>query len=212
VNQIVEKGFLEKHIAGSGPIRDVIHFEPSTTVLAVEDPKFVVYIRNLAWNDFAEKVGFINVRFEAKYDFALSFAGADRPVAERLFELLSEEEFEVFYDRNEQHRILAEDIEEYLAPIYRSEAMLVVALLGPDYPKKIWTKFESDQFRERFGEGAVVPVWFTTAPPGAFDETRRVGGFHFNPDEDLEAQLQDLSRLLKRKMAEKRATAAAQTS
>ena len=49
---------------------------------------------------------------------------------------------EVFYDQNEQHRILAEDVEEYLAPIYASDALLVVCILGPEYPKRIWTKFQ----------------------------------------------------------------------
>ena len=28
----------------------------------------------------------------------------------------------MFYDKNEQHRILAEHVEEYLRPIYQSEA------------------------------------------------------------------------------------------
>ena len=48
------------------------------------------------------------------YDYALSFAGSDRDIAEALFRELQEREFEIFYDKNEQHRILAEDVEEYL--------------------------------------------------------------------------------------------------
>ncbi len=43
-------------------------------------------------------------------------------MAKKLFELLSDLEFSVFYDSNEQSRIMATDIEEYLAPIYQSEA------------------------------------------------------------------------------------------
>ena len=39
-------------------------------------------------------------------------------------------EFEVFYDKNEEHRILAENVEDYLGPIYRSEAAFVVCFLG----------------------------------------------------------------------------------
>ncbi len=89
--------------------------------------------------------------FDSKYDFALSFAGSDREIAEKIFNGLIENEFAVFYDKNEQHRILAENIEDYLVPIYHSEAKYVVCLLGPDYPKRVWTKFESDQFKERLG-------------------------------------------------------------
>ena len=53
------------------------------------------------------------MEFPSRYDFALSFAGADRNIAEALFRVLSDDEMEVFYDLNEMlHRILAEDVEE----------------------------------------------------------------------------------------------------
>jgi hypothetical protein len=71
---------------------------------------------------------------------------------------LAAREISVFYDKNEQHRILANDVEEYLAPIYRSESRFVVVLLSRDYPRKIWTKFESEQFKQRFGDHSVIPI------------------------------------------------------
>src|SRR6266480_2185361 len=101
---------------------------------------------------FAKEVGFSSQAFKGKYDFALSFAGEDRPIARRLCELLSAREVEVFFDENEQHRILAENVEDYLAPIYKTEAAYVVPFLSGHYPRKIWTKFESDNFKSRFGE------------------------------------------------------------
>jgi hypothetical protein len=79
----------------------------------------------------------------------------------------------------------------------------VIAFLGPEYPKRIWTKFESEQFKSRFGERAVIPVWFTTAKPGMFDETNRIGGIEFNPAGDFEAQLTGLADLLTKKMSER---------
>lgn len=66
------------------------------------------------------------------------------------FRSSQERELEVSYDFNEQYRILAEDVEEYLMPIYATEAQFVVCVLGPMYPQKIWTKFESKHFEERF--------------------------------------------------------------
>jgi hypothetical protein len=170
----------------------------------VEDPKFVYYLRNLLWTKFAEKVGYRLIEFTSEYDFALSFAGADRDVAQMLFSKLTEREISVFYDKNEQHRILAENVEDYLAPIYKSEATFVIALLGPEYPKRIWTKFESDQFRGRFGEGAVIPIWFDTAPPGLFDETARVGGLTFSRSADIENQVVEFVETLSKKIAEKK--------
>lgn len=202
VSQVVEKGYLSELLSGNEKLRQLFHFDEKNRVLAVEDPQFVFFIRNVLWNKFAEQVGFVNQKFESRYDFALSFAGADRAAAERLFDLLQEQEFEVFYDKNEAHRILTEDIEDYLGPIYRTEARYVVCFLGPEYPKRVWTRFESEQFRNRFGDGAVVPVWFTTAPPGVFDDSTRVGGYHFDPTGDVERQLQELAQLLTRKMGD----------
>jgi hypothetical protein len=203
VGQVVEKGYLKELIETKPGLGDIFHYDNDNHILAIEDPQFVFFLRNLLWNKFAERAGFINVRFDRRYDFALSFAGTDRPYAERLFQLLEDRQFEVFYDRNEQHRILAENVEDYLGPIYRSEAAYVVCLLGPDYPKRIWTKFESDQFKSRFGQGSVIPVWFTTAPPGVFDESARVGGYTFDPAGDVEAQLEQLAETLARKLSER---------
>jgi hypothetical protein len=125
-------------------------------------------------------------------------------VAEKLSEALQELECEVFYDKNEQHRILAEDIEDYLRPIYQSDAQYVIALLGPDFPKRIWTKFESDQFKRRFGQGAVIPIWFKNAPPGMFDESGRVGGLEFDPDDDPDFQIAYFADVLRQKIGESR--------
>lgn len=204
VGQVVDKGYLGKLLDDNEDLRGVFHLSENE-VLGIEDPQFVFFIRNMLWNKFADRLGFLNITFESRYDIALSFAGADRPIAEELFELLSEMEFEVFYDKNEQARILAEDVEEYLGPIYKSEARFVVALLGPDYPKRIWAKFESDQFKERFGQGAVIPVWFSTAPPGLFDESTRVGGYEFDMDKDLEKQIAQFAELIRQKVAHARA-------
>lgn len=206
--QVVEKGYLDAFLKENhDEFASVLHYQPATHILTVEDPQFVFFLRNLSWNKLAEKVGYLNIKFVSKYDFALSFAGADRAIAQRLFELLTECEFSVFYDANEQSRILAENVEDYLGPIYKSEATYVLALLGPEYPKRIWTKFESEQFKSRFGEKAVIPIWFTTAPPGMFDESGRVGGIIFDPSADWEPQIRNTVDLVTKKIAEREATA-----
>jgi hypothetical protein len=206
--QVVEKRYLADFLNKNPELAAVIHYEPSTTILTIEDPQFVFFLRNLGWNKFAEQVGFLNIQFSNRYDFALSFAGPDRGYAKRLFELLSEGELEVFYDENEQARILAESVEDYLGPIYASEAAYVIVLLGPEYPKRIWTAFESEQFKSRFGEKSVIPIWFTTAPPGIFDESTRVGGVMFDPTKEPEEQLCKMAELVRKKIADRAADAA----
>jgi hypothetical protein len=204
LGQVVDKGHLADFLKERNELRDLFHYDGYTRVLAVEDPKLMYFMRNLLWSKFVRQVGFISVDFRSKYDFALSFAGEDRHIAEKFRDVLQEHEIEVFYDKDEQHRILGQDIELYLAPIYRSEARFVVPLLSKNFPKKIWTKFESDQFKSRFGEHSVIPVWFTDAPPGMFDESTRVGGMILDPASDLEAQIAAICSALIKRVGEER--------
>lgn len=204
VNQVIDKGHLNTLISSNAGIGELIHFEPKTALLTSEDPKFLYFIRHLIWSKFARQVGYFSIEFDSQYDFALSFAGEDRTLAEALFNVLVSREISVFYDKNEQHRILANDVEEYLAPIYRSESKFVVVLHSKDYPRKIWTKFESDQFRQRFGENSVVPIWYVDSMPGLFDNTRKVGGMVFNPANDLSAQVEEFASTLAAKLEEER--------
>lgn len=205
VSQVVTKGFLADLIRLSSDIQRVLHFDSTSNTLVAQDPQFVFYIRNLSWPQFAEEVGFLSMEFPSRYDFALSFAGADRDIAEALFNALEERELEVFYDRNEQHRILAADVEEYLAPIYSSDAQLVVCILGPDYPERVWTKFESAQFKQRFKSGEVVPVVLSTFPLGVFDSASQVGHIKWDRAGEFDAQLVTAADLLIRKCVDIRA-------
>jgi len=204
IQQIVEKGYLAKHLAKNLQIADIIHYDAETKMLSIEDPKFVYFLRNILWTKFAKKVGYKTLTFEKAYDFALSFAGNDRIIVEKISNKLAEKEIAVFYDRNEQSSLLAVDIEAYLAPIYRSEATYVVVFLGPEYPKRIWTKFESEQFKHRFGEGAVIPIWFNNTQPGVFDETRRVGGIEFDTANNPDCEANRIAALLAQKISENR--------
>lgn len=204
VTQIVEKGYLLDLIEKNEELKSVLHFDSTTRMLSVEDPQYVYFLRSVSWSRFPLDVGFLSVDIPSKYDFALSFAGADRPIAEKLYLALQEMELEIFYDKNEQHRILAQDIEDYLRPIYQSDAAFVIPLLSSEYPKRIWTKFESDAFKQRFRVGGVIPIWFTTAPPRIFDESARVGGVAFDPAADVDSQIARIVDLLVKKIAQLR--------
>jgi len=98
VSQVVTKGFLKALISSSPDIQAVIHFDSDSRTLVVQDPQFIFYLRNLSWPALADEVGFVSMDFPSRYDFALSFAGSDRDIAEALFSALEENEMEVFYD------------------------------------------------------------------------------------------------------------------
>jgi hypothetical protein len=205
VGQVVEKGHLRNHLnEQADTLGDLLHYDPEAHVLAVEDPKFFFFIKNMPWNKFAERIGYFDVSFSSRYDFALSFAGSDRDVAGMLFEALSELEHEVFYDHNEQARILAENVEEYLAPIYKTEASFVIVILGPDYPERVWAKFESEQFSQRFGERSVIPIWFKGQSYSPFDVSRTVGGETIDRTQPLKPQIDAIAERLAKKLTDHR--------
>ncbi|WP_375413909.1 TIR domain-containing protein [uncultured Bradyrhizobium sp.] len=144
-------------------------------------------------------MGFKQIGFDSRYDFALSFAGEDRDVAAALFNELMEREISVFYDKNEQDRIAAENIEEYLAPIYSSEAKFVVCILGDHYPRKIWTRVESKLFEERFKSGQVIPVLLNGTAAGVFSRLEEIGYLGFDRS-DLPAATSSLVEILIKKL------------
>jgi hypothetical protein len=199
VGQVVEKGWLTK-LTATDDIAKIVHYDPATKVLSVEDPQLVFYLRNLDWPDFVRRTGFTRVDVKEEYDFALSFAGEDRPFAQRLYDHLAELGFGVFYDQAEQHRILAEDLEQFLGPFYRSNASYVIAILGHQYGARRWTRFESDQFKGLFGDHRVIPIWAADAMPTAFDMTAGIGGARFDPDGDIDDQAREIADTCGRKL------------
>jgi hypothetical protein len=211
VSQVINKGHLGTLLSSSRAIGDLIYFDTKSELLIVEDPKFLYFTRHIIWSKFATQVGYFSIEFNSRYDFALSFAGENRALAEALFQAMQEREVSVFYDKNEQHRILANDVEEYLAPIYRSEARFIIPLMSKEFPKKIWTKFESDQFKERFGEKSVIPLWFTDCPVGTLDAAGKVGGLSFDPAMDIPAQVTAIVDTLAKRLEEERTLEAANT-
>lgn len=211
IGQVIDKGFLTALLADpekKSILEPHFHYDANSTVLSVEDPKLIFYLKNLVWRAFTKKVGFTAEFFERPYDFALSFAGAERAIAARLRELIIERDLTVFYDNDEQHRIIAENVEDYLVPIYRTEALFVLPILSPAYPTRIWTKIESDAFSERFGENAVIPIRLSTVAEGFFDSYMKYGYLSIDVSKDIDAQLIEIADTLSKRILEERAEAA----
>ncbi len=71
ITQVIEKGFLKNLIESIDEIHQVLHFDEDSELLTIEDPHFLFYIRNIAWRQFARRIGFLSVEFSRRYDFAL---------------------------------------------------------------------------------------------------------------------------------------------
>jgi len=193
VNVVLKNGYLSTLVADP-EISKVLHLDAVTKVLSVEDPQVVFYLKNLDVDAFAKKVGFRKIDHVTEYDVALSFAGEDRAFARSLNDYLEDAGVSVFFDETEAARILGEDLEAFFGPIYESEADYVVAILGPKYGVKRWTRFESDAFQDRFAKGEVIFVWSRELAQTVWDKSRDRGGFDYDPAKPLDPQAQEFAR------------------
>ena len=208
VGQVVDKGHLESILRDKADIlEDYFHYQPESSVFSTEDPRLIFYLKTVNWRNFAREVGYTTNFFQGNFDIALSFAGDDRDVAYRIAEKLKGREVSVFYDADEQHRIVAEKIEDYLAPIYRTEAAYVVPLLSEYYPNRIWTRFESEQFKGRFGENAVIPVRFYSAKDSYYNESHQYGSVSFSREKDFETECDKIVGIICKRLSEDRENA-----
>ncbi|HEX2934455.1 MAG TPA: TIR domain-containing protein [Bacteroidales bacterium] len=206
ISQVLTKGYLKEMISNNDEFKEVLFLEEKSSLLVAQDPQFIYYLKFLPWSTFSKEAGYLTMNFDSIYDFALSFAGSNRNIAEKIFAELQNNEFEVFYDFNEQYRIIAEDIEDYLRPIYRSEASLIIVIIGPDYPKRVWTQFESQQFKHRFQSGSVIPIVLSNVELSAFDITNKIGYLKIDLTSDLQTQINSLVEILIQKIGALRLT------
>lgn len=76
------------------------------------------------------------------YDIALSFAGEDRVIAEKIAESLLQNGVKVFYDKYEQANLWGKDLYSHLNDVYSKRARYCVILISKNYAKKQWTNHE----------------------------------------------------------------------
>jgi hypothetical protein len=67
------------------------------------------------------------------------------------------------------------------------------------YGEKRWTIFESEQFKERFDDGHVIPIWDKDALPSRFDETRNIGYLTFDSSAGPHDEAARLVKVIKEK-------------
>ncbi len=76
------------------------------------------------------------------YDLAVSYAGADRKVAEKIATALKRKGYRVYYDRFEPAKLLGEDLTTALGEIYEKQSRYCLVLISKSYVAKPWTNHE----------------------------------------------------------------------
>jgi hypothetical protein len=84
-----------------------------------------------------------------EYEIVLSFAGEDRRIAKKLYDVLTKKGVTVFYDFAEKERLWGKDLYQHLQEIYRDKARFCVVFVSESYVKKRWTRHELKQAQDR---------------------------------------------------------------
>lgn len=201
VRQVIDQDYVSR-LFESSAISEILHYNAINHTLSIEDPQLMYYLRNIDWPRFTDEVGFTNLQPQKPYDIALSFAGEDRKFADQLRNYLEEHDLSVFYDKSEESKIMASDVEAVLGPKYSTESRFVVAILGVKYGLKKWTLFESENYRHRIETFEVIPIVSSKVSDNAFDPLRKIGGRRFDPDGDLPEQAREIAGAIAAKLSE----------
>jgi hypothetical protein len=135
-----------------------------------------------------------------EYDVALSFANADRKVAEDLSGLLREKDIRVLLDEYPSAQPGGSDFVTHLAELYRTKAHYCVMLVSQHYPLKKWTETErsfAQQHALRDANEYLIPVQLDNTEVPGIKETAAYRDLR-------QHSLESLVDSLEQKLAEKR--------
>ena len=98
----------------------------------------------------------------SNFDVAISFAGTERELAEKLAQLLRAAGVTVFYDNFYPEHLWGKNLTAFLDEIYRKRAKFCVVFVSEEYRTRKWTNHElrSAQAKalEQKGEEYILPV------------------------------------------------------
>ena len=75
------------------------------------------------------------------YDVALSFAGADRPMARAIAESLNKEKISVFFDEYASAELWGKDLYQHLLKVYEDTSLCIV-IISKSYNESNWAHNE----------------------------------------------------------------------
>jgi hypothetical protein len=143
------------------------YYNSQTKNFAIEDPALFYYLKHLDWENLRKECGFRDSKVDYEFDFAISFAGENRSLAEIITNLLAVLDCTVFYDKHFEANYLGQAWSKQFHEIFSERARLVICILDKHYAEKIWPTFEKDCFKQRVPDASVIPIYL--------DDTKFVG-------------------------------------
>jgi len=143
------------------------YYNSSNKCFAIEDPTVFYYLKNLNWDRLQVECGFRAGIPDREFDFAISFAGENRELAEFLAEQLEILDANVFYDRNYESNYLGKTWTKQFEKVFGEDSDKVICLLDINHRTKIWPTFEREIFAKRVVDEDVIPIFLdNTIFPG----------------------------------------------
>jgi hypothetical protein len=96
-----------------------------------------------------------------EYDVAISFAEADKAIAEELADRLNDKNIKVFFDEYRPTDLWGQEVVDHLVNLYARKARYCVLLISEHYPLKAWRRAERTSARERAlrdAEEYILPI------------------------------------------------------
>lgn len=165
------------------------YYNSETNIFAIEDPALVYYIKHMNWVDLRKACGFRANGRNFDFDYAISFAGENRPIARAIAEQLEILDCSVFYDELFEANYLGTAWHKSFKDILSEKSRFVICLLDKYHLDKLWPTFERECFTPRIPEAAVIPIYLDeTVFPGI---PRDIVGIHFEPGNSVGEDLQN---------------------
>lgn len=168
--QVLYSGAVKKEIANK--ICKILSLLSSPIFEKIEVAEYLYRFRDETISDQCE-VTMPDNTIPKKYDVVISFAGEDRDHAEKLADLLKEDNFEIFYDKYEEHVFWGKNLYEHLTEVYSKRSKYCVMFLSKHYAAKQWPTLERKAAQERaFKENReyILPIRIDdTGIPGILD-------------------------------------------
>lgn len=132
--------------------------------IQAEQPEISLQVRpTQAQSSTAKQQGSVrSMKGDYQYDVAISFAGTERPYAERLAEIVRDVGFRVFYDDFYPDQLWGKDLIVFFDDIYRKQAHYCVVFVSSEYCTRMWTNHERRSAQARMlearGREYILPI------------------------------------------------------
>jgi hypothetical protein len=125
------------------------------------------FLKHLNWDQLQSDCGFRSGLADREFDFAISYAGENRELAQFVADQLEILDANVFFDKNYESNYLGKTWTKQFEKIFADDSDKVICFLDIHHREKIWPTFEREIFVKRIPDEDVIPVFLdSTVFPG----------------------------------------------